>query len=405
MAGVDANTMGRARLDFADEHDIDEFVDVLGKYERGEISPEDWRRFRLVRGTYGQRQDNVQMLRIKIPQGIVTSSQMRALAGVAARYSRGFCHVTTRQNIQYHFVQLSVVEEVMRELADEGLTTREACGNSVRNITGCPYAGTSETEIFDVDAVRRSADALLPASSAGGEAAAQVQDRVRGLPRGSRVRVDQRHRLARAHPGRHSAASASPSPAARRSCRCPATCSTTSCRSRRCSTWPRRWCACSIASATTSIAQRNRLKFTIKALGWDGFRARFDEALAEFTREGGASLPFDADSIPHSEQAPDWMPAEPPTLQAVAAAASTPVNGPGILPGTVQAAAAARHLRALDAQQRQPAEAGRLLPRDRRGCRSATSPPVRCACSPISPRPTVTARCGSPSIRTCCIAG
>ena len=115
MAGVDANTMGRARLDFADERDIDEFVDVLGKYERGEISPEDWRRFRLVRGTYGQRQDGVQMLRIKIPQGIVTSSQMRALAGVAARHSRGFCHVTTRQNIQYHFVQLDVVEEVMRD--------------------------------------------------------------------------------------------------------------------------------------------------------------------------------------------------------------------------------------------------------------------------------------------------
>ena len=90
------------------------------------------------------------MLRIKIPQGIVTASQMRALAGVAARYSRGFCHVTTRQNIQFHFVLLSVVEEAMRELADEGLTTREACGNSVRNITGCPYAGTSETEIFDV---------------------------------------------------------------------------------------------------------------------------------------------------------------------------------------------------------------------------------------------------------------
>ena len=145
MAGVDANTMGRARLDFADERDIDEFVDVLGKYERGEISPEDWRRFRLVRGTYGQRQDGVQMLRIKAPQGILTSSQMRALASMAARHSRGFCHVTTRQNIQYHFVKLDVVEEVMRTLADEGLTTREACGNSVRNITGCPYAGTSDT--------------------------------------------------------------------------------------------------------------------------------------------------------------------------------------------------------------------------------------------------------------------
>src|SRR5512145_5200 len=125
MAGVDTNTMGRARLDFADERDIDEFVDVLGKYERGEISPDDWRRFRLVRGTYGQRQDGVQMLRIKVPQGIVTGSQMRALADAAARYSRGFCHITTRQNIQMHFVPLNVVPQAMTELAEEGLTTRE----------------------------------------------------------------------------------------------------------------------------------------------------------------------------------------------------------------------------------------------------------------------------------------
>src|SRR5688572_14422961 len=121
-------TLGRARLEFAKEQDIDEFVDMLGKYERAEITPDEWRRFRLVRGTYGQRQDNVQMLRIKIPQGIVTGSQMRALAGVASRYSRGFCHVTTRQNIQFHFVPLAVCESAMRELADEGLTTREACG-------------------------------------------------------------------------------------------------------------------------------------------------------------------------------------------------------------------------------------------------------------------------------------
>jgi len=151
MAAIDdAKTLGRARLDFADERDIDEFVDVLGKYERGEISPDDWRKFRLVRGTYGQRQDGVQMMRIKAPQGIVTSSQMRALAAAAARYSRGFCHVTTRQNIQYHFVKLADAETVMRDLAAEGMTTREACGNSVRNITGCPYAGTSASEIFDV---------------------------------------------------------------------------------------------------------------------------------------------------------------------------------------------------------------------------------------------------------------
>jgi sulfite reductase (NADPH) hemoprotein beta-component len=74
---------------------------------------------------------------------------MRAFAGVASRYSRGFCHITTRQNIQFHFVLLKNVEAAMRELGEEGLTTREACGNSVRNITGCPYAGTSENEIFD----------------------------------------------------------------------------------------------------------------------------------------------------------------------------------------------------------------------------------------------------------------
>jgi sulfite reductase (NADPH) hemoprotein beta-component len=113
----DSKTLGRARLDFADEHDIDEFVDVLGKYERGEITPEVWRRFRLVRGTYGQRQDGVQMLGIKIPQGIVTATQMRTLAGVATRYSRA--SVTSRRvrNIQYHFVLLSVVEDAMRELA------------------------------------------------------------------------------------------------------------------------------------------------------------------------------------------------------------------------------------------------------------------------------------------------
>src|SRR5688572_26113401 len=97
------DTIGRANLDFAKESDIDEFVDMLHKLESKEITPEEWRRFRLLRGTYGQRQDNVQMLRIKIPQGITTSSQLRALGGVGARYSRGFGHVTTRQNIQFHF--------------------------------------------------------------------------------------------------------------------------------------------------------------------------------------------------------------------------------------------------------------------------------------------------------------
>ena len=357
MAGVDANTMGRARLDFADEHDIDEFVDVLGKYERGEISPEDWRRFRLVRGTYGQRQDGVQMLRIKIPQGIVTSSQMRTLAGVAARHSRGFCHVTTRQNIQYHFVKLDVVEEVMRTLADDGMTTREACGNSVRNITGCPYAGTSDTEIFDVTPyaealtryfLRHPLAAKLPRKfkiafegCSEDHSVASINDigwraRIVDGRRGFRVTVAggtsilpvSGYVLYEFMPVEE---------------------------------------MFNVAEAVVRVfhrfgdyehKSRNRLKFTIRALTWDGFRQRYEEALAEFKQSGGASLPFEPQSPPASEEAPDWVPALPPTLQAVAAAASTPVSGPGIMPGSVRLAALPdsylRWMRSNVSKQRQP---------------------------------------------------
>jgi sulfite reductase beta subunit-like hemoprotein len=357
MAVVDdSKTVGRARLDFADEADIDEFVDVLGKYERGEITPEDWRRFRLVRGTYGQRQDNVQMMRIKVPQGIVTSSQMRALAGVAARYSRGFCHITTRQNIQYHFVQLSVVEKVMRELGDEGLTTREACGNSVRNITGCPYAGTSESEIFDVTPyaealtryfLRHPLAAKLPRKfkiafegCAEDHAFASINDlgwrsKIVDGKRGFRVTVAggtsilpvSGYVLYEFMPVEE---------------------------------------MFNVAEAVLRVfhrfgdyehRSRNRLKFTIKALGWEGFRQRYDECLAEFKAEGGASLGFDPDAQ-RPEQAPDWTHTDPPTLQAIAAAASTPVNGPGILPGTVRLQplpdSYLRWMRSNVSKQRQP---------------------------------------------------
>src|SRR6185503_10145226 len=148
---VAQETMGRTRLSFADEAEIDEFVDVLGRYERGELGPDQWRAFRLVRGTYGQRQDaDAQMLRIKIPQGILDGPQLHALADVAERYSRGFGHVTTRQNLQLHFLKLHDVEHVQRHLAAAGLTTREACGSAVRNVTACPYAGVAHDEAFDV---------------------------------------------------------------------------------------------------------------------------------------------------------------------------------------------------------------------------------------------------------------
>src|SRR5215510_9078269 len=146
-----SNTHGRARLSFASQADIDEFVTTLEKYERGDMTPDEWRAFRLVRGTYGQRQTgDFQMLRVKVPQGVLTGDQLNALAEVGDKYSRRFGHITTRQNIQFHFVKLHDVEPAMRRLEEAGLTTREACGNSVRNITACPYAGVAKDERFDV---------------------------------------------------------------------------------------------------------------------------------------------------------------------------------------------------------------------------------------------------------------
>src|SRR5689334_25333178 len=99
----DLTTHGRARLSFASEADIDEFVATLERYERGEMTPDQWRAFRLVRGTYGQRQTaDVQMLRVKVPQGVLTSEQLEALADVGDKYSRRVGHITTRPNIQFH---------------------------------------------------------------------------------------------------------------------------------------------------------------------------------------------------------------------------------------------------------------------------------------------------------------
>src|ERR1700745_968732 len=140
----DPKTFGRARLSFASVADIDEFVTTLERYERGELTPDQWRAFRLVRGTYGQRQAaDAQMLRVKVPQGILTKEELGARGTTGERYLPQFGHITTRQNIQFHFVKLHDVEPAMRLLADAGLTTREACGNSVRNITACPYRGVA----------------------------------------------------------------------------------------------------------------------------------------------------------------------------------------------------------------------------------------------------------------------
>jgi sulfite reductase beta subunit-like hemoprotein len=135
---------------FSDKKDIEEFVEKLESFERGEINADQFRAFRLLRGVYGQRQSDVQMFRIKIPMGLLGPEQLVAIAEVADDYSRGFGHVTTRQNIQLHFLKLSDSEAVMRRLDEVGLTTREACGNSVRNVTACELAEVCAEAAFDV---------------------------------------------------------------------------------------------------------------------------------------------------------------------------------------------------------------------------------------------------------------
>ena len=123
---------------------------MLTKFESGELNAEQYRQFRLSRGIYGQRQDGFHMVRVKIPQGIISALQLRVLADSADKWSRGYGHLTTRQNIQFHEVKPESVAPMLTVIAESGLTTREACSHTVRNVVGCPYAGVCATEPFDV---------------------------------------------------------------------------------------------------------------------------------------------------------------------------------------------------------------------------------------------------------------
>jgi sulfite reductase (ferredoxin) len=111
---------------------------------------------RLRLGCYGQRQEGVQMQRIKIPLGILSTSQMEVLAEVAEAYAVGILHVTTRQDFQMHFIDINDSPSLMRRLAEAGITTREACGNTVRNVCACPNAGVCGDELFDVTPYARA---------------------------------------------------------------------------------------------------------------------------------------------------------------------------------------------------------------------------------------------------------
>lgn len=335
MSATDtSNTHGRTRLSFASAADIDEFVTTLEKYERGEITPDQWRAFRLVRGTYGQRQAfDASMLRVKIPQGHLSAAQLYALADVGEKYSRKFGHITTRQNIQFHFMKLHDIELAMRSLADSGLTTREACGNSVRNITGCPYAGVSASEVFDVTPygegltrflLRHPLAAILPrkfkiafegcsddhiglAINDLGFKAAIGPDGARGFRitagGGTAIMCTNAGKLHDFLPAAEILR-----------------------------------CAESVLKVFRQFGdyqhkQRNRMKFMIKSMGWERFVAEYQKELASARDTNVPLLTIDP---PAEEVKPEWgRPSAPAAAEIGARVTAVPPSGPGITPVVV----------------------------------------------------------------------
>jgi sulfite reductase beta subunit-like hemoprotein len=143
--------MLQREIDPAQLADIAKFETQLSRYLAGDLDDDVFRVFRLNNGIYGQRQGgHNQMVRVKIPYGRLTPEQMELMGHLADTYSRGWGHITTRQNIQFHFVELETVPAVLRELASVGMTTREACGDTVRNVQACHLAGACPFEVLDV---------------------------------------------------------------------------------------------------------------------------------------------------------------------------------------------------------------------------------------------------------------
>jgi sulfite reductase (ferredoxin) len=132
------------------ERDIIELADKIELFQKGKIDEEKFRSLRLARGVYGQRQEGVQMIRIKLPYGKVSSKQLHRIADVSDEYSRGRLHITTRQDIQIHHVSLDRTPELWAQLEKDDITLREACGNTVRNVTASETAGIDIHEPFDV---------------------------------------------------------------------------------------------------------------------------------------------------------------------------------------------------------------------------------------------------------------
>ena len=133
------------------EREFDDFKTEAGKFLQGDMPEDEFIKFRLKQGVYGQRQADVQMIRVKLPFGGITPEQMESFADVIEKYvplNKG--HITTRQNVQMHHIPLPEVELAIRELGESGLSSREGCGNTVRNVTGDPWAGVAKDELFDM---------------------------------------------------------------------------------------------------------------------------------------------------------------------------------------------------------------------------------------------------------------
>jgi len=134
----------------AAQRDILDLQKKISGLANGQMTDEQFRKFRLARGVYGQRQAGVQMIRIKLPYGRITADQLIRIADVSDKYATGNLHATTRQDIQLHFVKLADSPQLWAELEDADITLKEACGNTVRNVTGSARAGIDPEEPFDI---------------------------------------------------------------------------------------------------------------------------------------------------------------------------------------------------------------------------------------------------------------
>ena len=143
--------MGINTKNLSDLEEIDRLEQAITTFNAGGIDPDRFTAIRLQQGVYGQRQEGVNMLRIKVPGGRLSADQADAVADVAENFSqRGLAHVTTRQAIQVHFIPLAKMPNAMRRLAQSGMTTREACGNTIRNMSACSLSGVCPKQHVDV---------------------------------------------------------------------------------------------------------------------------------------------------------------------------------------------------------------------------------------------------------------